>query len=204
MQLKNYIIKAWVAVMAIILLPLSAYADDEGEERGITIGASFGIFRNYSSDLTEPIITPRIGYRFNNKWEAGAIVKYHKVRAYSSLWAFGGYGQWTVLGVPRYGFRLFVDLSAYYGSISGDYDDDNIPSDSNTLDQKLFEAGFTPGVAYRIPNTPIDLTLRYLFIGINTADDFFFEKGSHGCLGKGDWILDAGLRRLELGVAVNF
>lgn len=218
------IIKALIAIMTILILPLSANADDSYKERGITVGASFGIFSNYNNDYHSIIATPRVGYRFNNKWRAGLMLKYQKLREHTTSLAYGAFGQWTAIGNIHEGFRLFIDLSAYNSAIIDTYDYDwdggclfdreystYHPDDSpkyypdDDPGYKMFEAGFTPGVAYRFPNSKIDITLRYLFIGFNHSTlGHNYPKGTHGCLGKSDWIIDAGLRRLELGLAINF
>lgn len=65
------------------------------------------------------------------------------------------------------------------------------------------EVGFTPSIAYRIGNSPVELKLRYLFIGFNHSDRDY-KSEAPGCLGRGDWIVDASLRRLEIGASITF
>lgn len=145
------------------------------------------------------MFTPRVGYRFNDRWEAGALFKYEKVADAATYYGFGAYGEYNYLRFADNRLRLFVDLQAYYstGGRDGYGDDLGLPGDKQPT-----EVGFVPGIAYRIPGSKVDLKLRYLFIGFNNNDRWYKEMG--GCVGRGDWILDAGLRRLELGVAVNF
>lgn len=145
------------------------------------------------------MFTPRVGYRFNDRWEAGALFKYEKVADAATYYGFGAYGEYNYLRFVDNRLRLFVDLQAYYsaGGRDGYGDDLGAPEDKQPT-----EVGFVPGIAYRIPGSKVDLKLRYLFIGFNNNDRWYKEMG--GCVGRGDWILDAGLRRLELGVAVNF
>ncbi|ROT14577.1 hypothetical protein [Paramuribaculum intestinale] len=67
----------------------------------------------------------------------------------------------------------------------------------------MTEAGVMPCFAYRIPKSPVDIKLRYLFLGFNDSHRFY--KGeAPGCLGRGDWIIDASLRRLEIGASITF
>jgi len=204
---KHFIIKAWVAVMAVLMLPLSVYADDGGKESGVTatllLGLSqthYGANQYHDSEFKVGFMfTPCVGYRFNDRWEAGALFKYEKVADAATYYGFGAYGEYNYLRFVDNRLRLFVDLQAYYsaGGRDGYGDDLGAPEDKQPT-----EVGFVPGIAYRIPGSKVDLKLRYLFIGFNNNDRWYKEMG--GCVGRGDWILDAGLRRLEFGVAVNF
>lgn len=181
-------------------------AIDFGDDRGITASAFFGCSHYHKkityggyweSDDYHPVITPRIGYRFNSAWEAGLLYRYEgqndENEHYSGI---GVYGEWSFLRFPR-GFRLIAEAHILYNFFEGDKDNGWHGSSNMT------EAGVTPCFAYRIPKSPVDIKLRYLFLGFNDSHRFY--KGeAPGCLGRGDWIIDASLRRLEIGASITF
>lgn len=193
----------------LILSIFSVRAESPQDEKGIMVSASFGVFHShYYRDLTYTglIVAPRIGYRINNNWAVGALYKYKKILSGANIMDYGIFGQYTILGRPEKGFRLFTDLQVAYSKEHDSYDSDSIidgpPLPYHRSDN--WEVGFTPGVAFRIPGIPVDILLRYLFIGFNNAEHDFVRYYSHCRLGGGDWIIDAGLHRLELGVSVTF
>lgn len=170
-------------------------------EQGITTGIYTGLNRWERADHNKVgfSVTPQIGYRFNSKWEAGAMFKFDHYSDLVNYYGIGAYGRYNCVLTPNGAFRLFVDGQAYYSI--GDYEK-YYGGDLTDNSVNPVEIGLTPGIAYRIHGSKVDLKLRYLFIGFNNNDRWYKEMG--GCVGRGDWILDAGLRRLELGVAVNF
>ena len=193
---------------SLILSIISARAELPQDEKGIMVSASFGVFHSYSDGnptYTGLIVAPRIGYRINNNWAVGALYKYKKILSGANIMDYGIFGQYTILGRPEKGFRLFTDLHVAYSKEHDSYDSDSIDGPP-LLDPRPdnCEVGFTPGVAFRIPVIPVDILLRYLFIGFNNAEHNFVRYYSHCRLGGGDWIIDAGLHRLELGVSVTF
>ena len=201
--MKN--IKALISILLLFAVNLITRATEP--ESGVTatllLGLSqthYGANQYHDSEFKVGFMfTPRVGYRFNDRWEAGALFKYEKVADAATYYGFGAYGEYNYLRFADNRLRLFVDLQAYYstGGRDGYGDDLGFPGDKEPT-----EVGFVPGIAYRIHGSKVDLKLRYLFIGFNNNDRWYKDMGV--CVGRGDWILDAGLRRLELGVAVNF
>lgn len=188
-------------------------AQQTEEERGFTLTAMFGLsnseyLHGTTSGLekdtyTGPVITPRIGYRFNKKWEAGVLFRYEKSGKHDNYYGIGGYGELNYLRFNN-GIKLFVDMHAIYSIHSCGYDYyPNSPGIYSGNDDDMTEIGFVPGVAYKIPQTPVDLKLRYLFIGFNNSEKDY-KSDVKGCLGRGDFILDGALRRLEIGLSVTF
>lgn len=173
----------------------------QSDDSGLTVGLSFGIgqerafYGTHHETNSGVIVTPRIGYRFNEKWEAGAFFKYQKFGKYQNYYGIGGYGEYDALKIVD-NLSLFIDMKASYSFL-------NSSADGVLGESGIAEIGFVPGLKYRIPGSPVDVKFRYLFVGFNhSGRDYKAE--SPGCLGRGDWIIDAGLRRFELGVALNF
>lgn len=182
-------------------------AVDFGGDRGITVSAMFGcnyshvkithgIYRDYKDYY--PVITPRIGYRLNSSWEAGVLYRYEGSKGdrnehphYSGI---GAYGEWSFLKFLRR-FRFIADAHILYNFFEGNGD---YSGSSN-----MTEAGIMPCIAYNIPGSPVDIKLRYLFLGFNNSHRYY-EENAPGCLGRGDWIIDASLRRLEIGASITF
>lgn len=173
----------------------------QSDDSGITVGLSFGIgqqrgfYGTHYETNSGIIVTPRIGYRFNEKWEAGAFFKFQKFGKYQNYYGIGGYGEYDALKIVD-NFSLFIDMQASYSLL-------NSSADGALGECGIAEIGFVPGLKYKIPGSPVDIKLRYLFVGFNHSEKNYKED-SPGCLGRGDWIIDAGLRRFELGVALNF
>lgn len=195
----------------LILSIISVRAESPQDEKGIMVSASFGVFHSPENshyyDYSGLIVAPRIGYRINNNWEVGTLYKYKKIMRDVNIMDYGIFGQYTILGRHEKGFRLFTDLQVAYSKLHDHYVHDESPFDGPfPPDPRSYnwEVGFTPGVAFRIPGIPVDILLRYLFIGFNNAEHDFVRYYSHCRLGGGDWIIDAGLHRLELGVSVTF
>lgn len=183
------------------------------KERGISISAMFGLTQRHylhgtsfgieKDKYTGPIINPRVGYRFNKKWEAGLLFRYEKFGEYSNYYGIGGFGEYNYLRFNN-GIKLFVDMQAIYSIQSGGYGADNDNPDCySNINDNITEIGFVPGVAYNIPQTPVDIKLRYLFVGFNHSSKDY-KADTKGCLGRGDFILDGALRRLEIGLSVTF
>lgn len=202
-----------ITVVLSLFLCNQVSAQNLEKERGISISAMFGLTQKHylhgtsfgieKDKYTGPIITPRIGYRFNKKWEAGVLFRYEKSGKHDNYYGIGGYGELNYLRFDS-GIKLFVDMHAIYSIHSCDYD--YYPNNSGIYsgnDDDMTEIGFVPGVAYNIPNTPVDLRLRYLFIGFNNSEKDY-KSDVKGCLGRGDFILDGALRRLEIGLSVTF
>lgn len=207
--------KKFFAIIAMLSLFLcnQTSAQQIGKEQGFSVTAMFGLSQSrylrgttFGSDrktYTGPVITPRVCYRFNKKWEAGLLFRYEKFGEYSNYYGIGGFGEYNYLRFNN-GIKLFVDMQAIYSIQSGGYgaDNDNPDCHSN-INDNITEIGFVPGVAYNIPQTPVDIKLRYLFVGFNHSSKDY-KADTKDCLGRGDFILDGALRRLEIGLSVTF
>lgn len=73
-----------IIVLFIFALGLFSHvsAVDFSDDRGVTVSAMFGVSHSHSSYFNENyyglVVSPRIGYRFNPAWEAGALFKYER------------------------------------------------------------------------------------------------------------------------------
>ena len=199
-----------LALLISLILPFIVMAADKDNERGIVVGAGFG-YTKYMSVYTGKnlIISPRLGYRINGRSEAGvkySLVKDLDDRNYNTH-SFGGYFEYDL---ARYrSFSLFVDANATFykkgRSLLG-------------FKRNFKEFGVTPGISYSFAKIPLKINVRYLFIGFNDSPDLYIThwgetenpprsnwfKDAPSCLDSGNWIIDAGLRRLEIGVSFTF
>ncbi len=188
------------------LFAVQGYAADRNKEKGLTVGVGFGLsYANHDMYSTEDhvgmIAVPKVGYRLNPRWEVGGMVKYENASTtFNSYIGIGPYSEYTFATAADGNLRFFARAQAVFSIDTSE----NYNADIDSPDSKgcPFDIGLTPGVAYRIPGSPVDLKLTYLFIGFNNNDRWYKELG--GCLGRGNWIIDAGVRRLEIGATVQF
>ena len=201
--------KLVVIFISMLGLCSPALAIDFSDDRGITVSALFGVshshrsFNHHSDNHYGLVASPRIGYKFNTDWEAGVLFRYEKFTDYNEYAGVGIYGEWSFMRFAS-GLRLIAEAHATFNA----YDSNGylINGYDNTYPYKhtdMTEVGFTPCIAYRIANSPVDLKLRYLFIGFNHSERSY-KAEVPGCLGRGDWIIDASLRRLEIGASITF
>lgn len=184
-------------VLAAMVLPLAARAADDAEQKGWNVGLGVAVGMNYWHNATLEI-TPRTGYRFNPRWELGGYLQFvhNSYESEMNHYGIGVFGEYTAF--RKGGFRLFVDgkASINFGAPVIVYDGGKSP------DSGYIEAGFVPGVAYRLPDSRIELKLRYMYLGYLYNDSHY--RDAPGCFGKSSFIFDAGLRRAELSVVYNF
>lgn len=213
MIFKSIMKAFWAAIVlatGIAMAPTAVAASNGEKESGRVIGVMFGL--NHKSNEywshTGMIVRPNLGYRINPQWEVGAFFKYEDLDDHT--YSGGLYGDFTAYQFGETGLSLVVEAQASIIAMPREYDSDyalllaGIPdfpshSDSNVF----FECGFTPGLRYHIPKTPVDIKMRYLFVGYSN-NRRWVKADYPGCLGRGDVILDAGLRRLEVGVSLIF
>lgn len=195
--------KISLSIIIAILSSLNIMGENISHDVGIVAGIGYRIGERYINYV------PRLGYRFSNKFEMGFVIKYSpKEKEKRDL--FNSYGAYAKHSVFRHNdFNLFIELNTVKYHKKYRY---SSSSDRHLYEKCTFEEiGFTPGISYTIPNTHLDLNLRYLFIGYNNSDEYkrdygvykLFRKHS-ACLGGGSYILDAGLRRFEIGVSYKF
>lgn len=199
-------------VLVILLLSIwvetpSAAAENDSE-RGLTIEMGFSLSRTKGYDydaglyytggknsdhIIAPMFIPRIGYRFNPQWTVGLMYINNTINddrkdnhRYNS---FGAFVERNCFSFVSGRISFFTDLQYLY---------------NHTLSGNNFtECGLVPGLAFHISGSPVDIKLRYLFVGFNDCHSYL--KGEWGgCLGRGNFILDAGLQRLQIGAALTF
>ena len=200
--MKKHIIK----LLLIFCMAIPAMQMQASEEKGLTVGLGLGLsYANHDMYNTEDhvgmIAVPKVGYRLNPRWEVGGMVKYENASTtFDSYIGIGPYSEYTFATTAEGNLRFFARAQAVLSIDASE----NYNADIDSPDSKgcPFDIGLTPGVAYRIPGSPVDLKLTYLFIGFNNNDRWYKELG--GCLGRGNWIIDAGVRRLEIGATVQF
>lgn len=196
-----------IIVLFIFALGLFSHvsAVDFSDDRGVAVSVLFGISQEHRTYAHKDnhyglVVSPSIGYRFNPTWEAGALFRYEKFGEFEKYFGVGIYGEWSFLRFAS-GLRLITEAHATYNFYTSDADAFYPGMPSSNKD--MTEVGFTPCLAYRIGKSPVELKLRYLFVGFNHSERFY-KSAVPGCLGRGDWIVDASLRRLEIGASITF
>lgn len=177
-----------------------AFAASGFARSGIEVEMGFGMGRSLQKNYG--ILSPRLQYNINDDWSVGAVMKFDVRKDHANLYySYGGFVQYRFL--RRGSFALFVDAAGSYNHQLETVLVDDWRPDSGAPEglRNFAEVGLTPGVSYSIADTGFSLKLRYLFLGYNSAPSWY---KSLGCLGDGDFILDAGLRRLSLSVAYAF
>ena len=104
-----------------------------------------------------------------------------------------------------YDFLRFKHFSVF-AQLQGAYSKDNIHYDGYPYppyphNHNLWECGIRFGAAYEL-NRHFSARLRYLFIGYSKRSDH--DSYRRGVVGDNDFIMDAGLRPLQLSVRYTF
>ncbi|MBD5308781.1 MAG: hypothetical protein HDS15_05830 [Bacteroides sp.] len=195
--------KKLLLLLILLSASLPGFSRIVDDEKGFALGVGFGHWHE-SSTFPTPVgryhwhmnhflWSTRVGYRITPDYEAGAFIRQDYHDGDLNLSWLGVYGEF---GFKHKGpFRIFLDgdIGCIFASDMGT-DIDFVPKDY------YWEIGVRPGVAYKLKSLPIEFKLRYLFIGFN---DYHYDV-ENARLRKGDWIIDAGLRSLEIGAAVTF
>lgn len=193
-----------ILIMLILLsASLPGFSRIVDDEKGLTAGIGFGHWHE-SSTFTTPvgkyhwhsnhfIWSARVGYRITPDYEVGAFFRQDYADSDQHLTWLGVYGEYCFM--RKRSFRFFLDgnIGCVVCSDMGS-DIDFSPKDY------YWEIGVRPGVAYKLKSLPIEFQLRYLFFGFNN----YHYDVENARLRKGDWIIDAGLRSLEIGATVTF
>ena len=188
--------KKLLLLLILLTAGLPGFSRIVDDEKGFTLGVGFGVWNETLHIASRKlhhidwIGSARVGYRITPDVEAGIVLGRRDDRGSRYIVSTGVYGGYCFKRAGQ--FRVFADgefadiLSRnYYGGPKMDG----------------IEFGIRPGVAYKLKNLPIDLKLRYLFLGFNNLSRVLRTEA---CLGGGNWIVDAGLNRLEIGAAVTF
>ena len=161
-----------------------AYADEEQFSGG----------KHYENYF---IIKPAVGYQFNDKWSAGVKISFSTSDDFRFNW-------FSSTPFVRYNFCSLGKANLFTeGKISGYLFPD--PGEGRKDDPHFIEAGFSLGVSYPF-NEHLKLVCQYLHIGYsNEYRDSNKRCSKHGLnLHSGDWVLDANIKRLSIGLSWTF
>lgn len=185
----------WCAAM--ISSPALQGAEKENtNESGMTAGISLGLSDANSFHHIGMIIRPNLGYRINRHWETGVTFRFENTGLGTKTYTPMAYGQYNFHPFTCDRLSVFVDFQGGVLLIPLDYDSE---PGAKEPDDCYAEIGFVPGLKYNIPGCNAALKLRYLFLGYSNCR----YVRPHG-IGHGPWALDASLRRLEIGISINF
>lgn len=193
----------WVSTILIccmVLFAAPALSATDTTEEGMTAGISLGLSNSSYDHHVGMVVRPNVGYRFNRTWEAGAFFRFENNGWGDKIYNLSLYGEYNFFPFVNQRFSLFVDFQAGKGWVPTYYD--FAPGSSKHRHHTDVEIGFVPGIKYHIPGTQANLRLRYLFVGYNNYSGY--NESSDASLGGDDWGIDAALRRLEIGISVNF
>ena len=184
----------------VLFLPTNTQA--QSKDKGLFVEGSASYASDYSGGYNANgsrrtgdffIITPTIGYQFNDKWSAGLKVGFSTsddfVFDWNSYTPFVRYN-FCSLGKVNLFTEGKVSLTAYSeGSLGGG-------------DPNFVEAGFSLGISYPF-NEHLKLVCQYLHIGY--SNEYNNDRAKHGMnLHSGDWVLDANIKRLSIGLSWTF
>lgn len=198
---RNFVI---FMISVFISLPtLSAKAQENSSFMNnvfIEFGVSYSRYNKYvSSFLKETkyegstMLTPMIGYKFHPRWSAGVGVTFSvgEDRLYNPMPSL--FVSYDFVKIRN--FSVFAQLQGTYGTDRYDYDG-GTPKYTD-----MWECGMRFGASYRISDH-FSVNLRYLFIGYSRRASSDRYRG--GVVGDNDFIMDAGLRPLQLSVRYTF
>lgn len=158
------------------------------KEKGffIEMNAGYGQNKGIHKDKGYAILAPSAGYKFNGRWLTGVKLQFETgTTGYKTMMV---YAQYHFLKMSRFG--LFGEVQVAYSSSDG-------------VDGGLnghADAGFTLGASYALSKC-FSLLMRYPYIGYS-GDHYGRDQGAS--LYGGDFVIDANLRRLQVGLQFTF
>ena len=183
-----------------LFLPTNMQA--QSKDKGLFVEGSASYASDYSGGYNANgsrrtgdffIITPAIGYQFNDKWSTGFKVGFSTSDDFTFDWnSYTPFVRYNFCSLGK--VNLFtegkVSLTAYSeGSLGGG-------------DPNFVEAGFSLGISYPF-NEHLKLVCQYLHIGY--SNEYNNDRAKHGMnLHSGDWVLDANIKRLSIGLSWTF
>lgn len=179
--------KILLSIVALIGIVPAIAQDDTA--KGVFAELNFGYGRSRGGYA---VVAPVLGYRFAGNWSVGARVQCETDRPYTALGAFAQYRFFN-----RSRFELFAEGGGtlwFAKDMAADADPTLPRSDGYS------EAGVTFGASCRIWKG-LAVTARYLYLGYSDSPDY---RRSGGCWGDGEFVLDAGWNRLQVGLQYTF
>ena len=195
--------KLYLFLLGLVLLvpaSLQAQSDDKGffVEGNLSYASDF--WKNYKRDggVTDEffIITPAVGYQINEKWSVGFKVGFSTSGDFTFNWN-------SYTPFVRYNILSFGKTCLFTEAKVSKFDWNEILDGGRNND--FIEAGFSLGVSYPF-NEHLKLVCQYLHIGYsNEYRDSNKRCSKHGLnLHSGDWVLDANIKRLSIGLNWTF
>ena len=179
--------RIFLFILAFVCLPFVCHA--QAKDKGFFMEMNIGYAHTDYHDDSYMLLSPRIGYQFNDRWAAG--VKYiGETDNYLQYHTLGGYAQFCFWQNHRW--RAFAEGGVTFGMLTdcpygGEYDDCEV------------EAGISLGISYSLSHH-LNLMLRYLHIGYSES----LRAHGNACWGDHKFILDANISRLQIGVQYIF
>lgn len=170
----------------------------------IELGFSIDQHNNYYNEdkYTSPVITPMIGYRFHSRWTAGAGVGFETGHNRLHKPKYSVFATYDIVRSDRW--SVFVQGQAAY---SHKKEEVILLGDPNATHGPIYEkhdwweGGVRFGASYDF-NDHFSALVRYLYIGYSSRTPY--SKKIDGVLGKHDFIMDAGVRPLQLSLRYTF
>ena len=197
--------KKLLVLLILLTAGLQGFGRIVDDEKGLTAGVGLGLGQLYRNHDTYVMIQPKVGYRFNQRVEAGVMGRvdvacFHRwFDETETAFSYGGYINYSYL---IKGPLSFV-VSGRAMHIENKYGERLMMMTPRIDEASTNEFGITPGVRYKLRCVPVELTLNYIFLGYMDYKKPWDYKDAPGCWGS-RWVLDMGLRRLEIGAAVTF
>ncbi|MDE7123017.1 MAG: hypothetical protein K2N93_01555 [Alistipes sp.] len=152
------------------------------------------------------LLAPAVGYRFDERWEVGVRAQFELESYYANYTAVGAFARYGFFNRRKWSLFVEGQVSCY---IQGEHflpvPASMIPEGGQVrlnadFDDRYAEAGFTFGASYALTRR-LRAQVRYLYLGYSGAPAF---HRSGGCWGDGEFVLDAGWNRLQVGLQYTF
>ena len=186
----------------VLFLPTNtqAQSDDKGffVEGNLSYASDFWKNDKRDGGVTDEyfIITPAVGYQITEKWSVGFKVGFSTSGDFTFNWN-------SYTPFVRYNILSFGKTCLFTEAKVSKFDWNEILDGGRNND--FIEAGFSLGVSYPF-NEHLKLVCQYLHIGYsNEYRDSNKRCSKHGLnLHSGDWVLDANIKRLSIGLNWTF
>lgn len=182
----------FIIVLLVALFPaVSLIArENQMQKRGFFGEVGIGLMDTHE-DKTRARFIPAVGYRISSRWVAGVGVtfstgSYHIYGASPML-----FGSYDFIRTNKIG--IFAQGQFSYAKEVLHLDGD--------VFQDLWEGGLRFGASYDF-NSHFSVVLRYLYIGYSRRSNHDHDRT--GVVGDHDFIMDAGVRPLQLSLRYTF
>lgn len=192
------------AIFVALLIGLAGLAGQaQGPEKGVFGEVGLGVGQVQERSGCVALISPGVGYRFNNHFAAGANVEFQAGKdgnpCLNPMISING--EYDFVNIKN--FKITAILRGAWGNnILSICDTPPFGYPITPHHYDVWEVGVGVGCSYSFGGN-WSVLLRYANLGWYTTDNVWWRDAA-GAFSNDHWMADLGLRRLRLGVRYTF